>query len=48
MIKETSLNQNCGKNRECKMVHFKSPSVYIKISTTDIRVYIHQYLHSVL
>ena len=28
MIKKTSSNQSCGRESECKMVRFLSPSVY--------------------
>ena len=31
MIKKTFSNQSCGRDRECKMVRFKSPSVYVTL-----------------
>ena len=36
MIKKTSSNQLCGRDSECKMVRFLSPSVYIKRGYIDI------------
>ena len=35
MNKETSLNQNCGKNSEYIMVRFLSPSVIFSIYYSD-------------
>ena len=32
MIKKTSSNQSCGSDKECKMVRFYSPSVYLNDS----------------
>ena len=40
MIKETSSNQLSGRDSECKMVSFKSPSIqYSSIIGMDTHVY---------
>ena len=36
MIKKTSSNQPCGRDRECKMVHFKVPQ-YMNVYTLQSR-----------